>query len=149
MRIIDICTRHVIHIAPDAPIAAAAESMRRHHVGALVVVDQPNGERVPVGMITDRDIVVAVLASGVDPDAVSVRDVMSSPVTCCGESQELFDAIRLMRERGVRRLPVLNLHGGLAGMVAADDVYGALASHLRELSYALTREQVQEMQTRA
>jgi CBS domain-containing protein len=84
----------------------------------------------------------------VDPQAVTVGDVMSRNPATCGEDEELFDAIQTMRERGVRRLPVLNAKGGLVGMLAADDVNGALSSHMVELSHALTREQVKEMQSR-
>ena len=148
MRIADIYTRRVVHVGAVASVREAAELMRKRHVGALVVVDQPNGERVPVGIITDRDIVLAVVAAGVDVEALTVGDVMTHPVITCTEDQDLFDAVELMRERGIRRLPVLNAKGGLAGVVAADDIYSALGTHMRELSLALTREQVREMKVR-
>lgn len=148
MRVADICTRTVVHIGSNASLREAAQAMRKHHVGALVVVDQPNGERMPVGMITDRDIVVSVVAAGVDADKLTVGDAMSSPPATCGENQDLFDAIETMRTHGVRRLPVLNAEGGLAGMLATDDIYGALSTHMGELSHALTREQVREMRMR-
>ena len=149
MRISDICTGHVVHCRPEASVRDAAEAMRRHHVGALVVVDEPNGERLPIGMLTDRDIVVAVVAAGVDPASLAVRDVMSGKLVTCSEQDELFDAIGLMRTHGVRRLPVLNPHGGLAGIVSADDIQAALGEHLQGLGRALTREQVREMQSRS
>ena len=148
MRISDICNRNVVHIGAAASIREAAEAMRANHVGALIVIDQPNGERIPIGVITDRDIVVAVVARGVDPQALTVGDVMSRPPATCGEDEEIFDAIETMRGRGVRRLPVLNAKGGLAGMLSTDDIYGALSAHSGELSRALTREQVHEMQAR-
>jgi CBS domain-containing protein len=149
MRVADICTRNVVHIRDGASLREAAEAMRKRHVGALVVVDQPNGELVPVGMITDRDIVVSVIAPGVDADSLTVGDAMTTPAVTCGESQDLFDAIETMRVHGVRRLPVLNAKGGLSGILAADDIFGALSTHLGELGRALTREQVKEMQRRA
>ena len=148
MRIADIHTRRVVHIGTGASVREAAELMRTRHVGALVVVDQPNGERIPVGMVTDRDIVLAVVAPGVNVEALTVGDVMTKPVVTCSEDQDLFAAIELMRERGVRRLPVLNAKGGLAGIVAADDIYNAIGTHMRELSLALAREQVHEMRIR-
>lgn len=148
MRISDICTRDVIHVGADASVREAAQIMRKRHVGALVVAEQPNGERVPVGIVTDRDIAISVVAAGVGADKLTVGDVMTRDVATCSENEELFDAIATMRERGVRRLPVLNAKGGLAGMVAADDIYGALGAHLRMLGSALTREQTQEMQAR-
>jgi CBS domain-containing protein len=148
MRIADICTTQVAHIGPDASVREAAETMRKRHVGSLVVIEQPDGERVPIGIITDRDIVVAVVAANVDADTLFVADVMTRHLATCNEDQELFDAIGVMRLRGVRRLPVLDAKGGLAGLLSADDIYGALGSHLRELGHALTREQVREMEVR-
>lgn len=148
MRISDICTRSVVHIGAAASVRDAAQAMRKNHVGAIVVVDQPNGERIPIGVITDRDIVVAIVASGVDPQSLTVGDVMSQPPATCSENEDIFDAIQTMRDRGVRRLPVLNAKGGLAGVLSTDDIYGALSTHTGELSRALTREQVREMQAR-
>lgn len=148
MRISDICTRNVVYIGATASVREAAEAMRKNHVGSLVVIDQPNGERIPIGVITDRDIVVAVVAPGVDPQALTVGDVMSRPPATCSEDEDVFDAIQTMRDRGVRRLPVLNPKGGLAGMLSTDDIYGALSTHAGELSHALTQEQVREMQAR-
>ena len=148
MRVSDICSRHVFHIAPSASIREAAEKMRKCHVGALVVVHQPNGERVPIGIITDRDIVVSVVAPGIDAQTLTVGDAMSAQPTSCGEDDDLLVAIAKMRTRGVRRLPVLNAKGGLAGMVTSDDIYGGLTREMNDLSSALVREQVREMQER-
>lgn len=149
MRIADICTHDVVQVAADASLNEAAETMRKRHVGALVVTEQPNGERIPVGMITDRDIVLAVVAHGVAPESLTAGDVMTHPLATCREDEELFDAIQTMRDRGVRRLPVLNASGGLAGMVAADDIFSALGTHMRDLSQVLGHEQAREMQLRS
>lgn len=148
MRIADICTRNVVHVEADLSIRAAAESMRKHHVGTLVVTEQPNGERLPIGILTDRDIVIEVVAAGVDVDGLTVGDVMTRSPSTCAENQELFDAVQMMRARGVRRLPVVNSNGGLVGLVSADDIFAALGTHLSELGHALTREQVHEMEDR-
>lgn len=148
MRIADICTRDVVQIAANASLDEAAETMRRRHVGALVVTEQPNGEHIPVGIITDRDIVLAVVAPGVPPETLTAGDVMTHPLATCREDEELFDAIQTMRERGVRRLPVLNAKGGLAGIVAADDIFSALGAHMRDLSQVLGHEQARETQVR-
>lgn len=148
MRIGEICTRNVVRIGPGQSLHAAAELMRKRHVGSVVVVDEPDGERAPVGIITDRDIVLAVIAPGVDPAVLTVGDVMTRELATCAESDDVFNAIEAMRRRGVRRLPVLDDKGVLAGMVSADDIYGALGVHLQELAQALTREQVREMERR-
>lgn len=148
MDIYDLCTRDVIHIEPHRSVRDAAQVMRRSHVGALVVTEQPNGELMPIGIVTDRDIAVSVVAAGIDPDAITVGDVMTRRVVTCGERQGLFDALALMRERGVRRLPVINAQGGLAGMFTADDALGMIAAQMRDLCRALSREQVREMERR-
>jgi CBS domain-containing protein len=122
--------------------------MRERHVGAVVVVDSHNGSSTPIGIITDRDIAISVVAADVDPDAVTVRDAMSRPVATCTADQDIFDVIQTMRAHGVRRLPMLDRSGALGGVVAADDVYAALATELRELGRALVREQAREMATR-
>ena len=149
MRIADICTRDVVQIDAGAPLNEAAETMRRRHVGALVVTEQPNGEHIPVGMLTDRDIVLAVVAPDVAPGTLTAGDVMTHPLATCREDQELSDAIQTMRERGVRRLPVLNARGGLAGIVAADDIFNALGTHLRDLNQVLGHEQARETHQRS
>lgn len=149
MRASEICTQQVIYIDRRASVREAAQSMRGHHVGALVIADQPDGERVPAGIITDRDIAVCVVAAGIQPDNLTVEDVMSRDVATCTESEDLFDIIATMLARSVRRLPVVNDNGGLVGMVSADDLYGALSTHLRMLNQAMTREQVREMKARA
>jgi CBS domain-containing protein len=149
MRIADICTHSVIHVDPDMSVRDAAQLMRKKHVGTLMVVEQPNGERIPVGIVTDRDIVISVIAADVDPDTLSVGDIMTRQLATCAASQEIFDAVQTMRARGVRRLPVLNRQGGLTGMLSADDIIAALGTHLSELAQALTREQVREMEARS
>jgi CBS domain-containing protein len=148
MRIADICTHSVIHVDPDLSVRDAAKLMRKKHVGTLMVVEQPDGERIPVGIVTDRDIVVAVIASEVDPDTLTVGDIMTRQLATCAASQELFDAVQTMRSRGVRRLPVLNRHGGLCGMLSADDIIAAMGTHLGELAHALSHGQVREMEVR-
>ena len=148
MRMSDICTPLTVHIAPDSSVREAARLMRERHVGALVVLDRGDGRRAPVGIVTDRDIAISVVAAGVDPDTVTVRDVMSRPVATCSEDQDVFDAIQTMRAHGVRRLPMLNAGGDFAGFVSADDIFGALATEFRGLSGALVREQAREIETR-
>lgn len=148
MRIADTCNRTVVHALATTSVRVAARLMRKHHVGALVVVQQPNGERLPLGVVTDRDIVISVIAAGADLDTLTVGDIMTQPVVSCVESQDVFDAIELMRAHGVRRLPVTNAKGGLCGIIAADDLFAVLGKHFTALSAALVREQVRELETR-
>jgi len=149
VRISDVCTRHVFHISSAASIREAAAKMRKCHVGALVVVDNPNGKRKPVGVVTDRDVVMEVVAPGIDAQALTVADIMSRKPACCSESDDLLHAIEIMRNRGVRRLPVLDAKGNLAGMVTADDIVGGITRELSDLTRAQVSEQVREMQERS
>ncbi len=148
MRIADICTHTVVDAPGNISVRAAAELMRKEHVGSLVIVEHADGERFPTGFITDRDIVLAVVAAGVETASLTVADIMSRDIATCSENMEIFSAIETMRHHCVRRLPVLNSKGGLAGMLSADDIYSALSTHMRALTEALTREQENEIQVR-
>lgn len=148
MRASDICTRDAVCVRADMPVVEAAKLMRARHVGALVVTEQPDGQRIPVGILTDRDIVMTTVAAAVPADALTVGDIMTAPVMTCGEDHHLFEVIAIMRTRAIRRLPVVNADGGVAGMVAADDVYAALGLMLYELNAALVEEQSYERELR-
>lgn len=148
MPIAEICSRGVVIANPDDSLRTVAALMRVHHVGSVVVTRDDAGLCRPLGIITDRDIVLAVVAPGVPPETLTAGDVMTHPLATCREDEELFDAIQTMRKYGVRRLPVLNAKGGLAGMVAADDIFSALGTHMRDLSQVLGHEQARETQVR-
>ncbi|MGN2251919.1 CBS domain-containing protein [Frateuria sp. GZRe12] len=148
MQVHEICTHEVVSIGPAATVVDAARLMRTRHVGALVVVEQPNGERIPVGMLTDRDIVLEVVATEAPCRQLRVDDVMSREPVTCSQDEHLLDVVARMRTYGVRRLPVLNAKGGLCGLLSLDDIYGALGTCLETMSRALTRGQVREMEAR-
>ncbi|HET6805499.1 MAG TPA: CBS domain-containing protein [Frateuria sp.] len=148
MRVHDICTHEAVSISPAASVADAARLMRARHVGVLVVVEQPNGERIPVGVLTDRDIVLEVVAPEAPCARLRVADVMTREPATCSEEELLLDAVARMRAYGVRRLPVVNPKGGLCGLLSLDDIYGALGVYLQEMSRALTRGHVREMEAR-
>jgi CBS domain-containing protein len=149
MRIADISSKAVTCIDTDASARVAALDMRRHHVGCLVVIDRRDSERIPRGIITDRDIVVEVVALGVDPESLTVADLMGHPLATCNENDKLYDAIDIMRIRGVRRLPVTGVRGQLVGIVTVDDINAALGLCLREVCQAGSRGQAREIETRA
>ena len=111
MRIGDICTLHTIHCQRDTSVQDAALLMRQHHVGDLIVAEQPNGERVPIGILTDRDIVISVIALGLDPASLLVGDIMSAQLLTASEDEDVYDIIERMRVNGIRRLPVVNSLG--------------------------------------
>ena len=148
MSIGELCNRDVAFAMRETTIAAAARLMRHYHVGSLVVVDEKGGRRVPVGIITDRDIVVEVVATGLDAGTITVGDIMVQEIVTAPESMGVMETIQLMRVKGVRRLPVVDAGGGLAGIVTVDDLLDVLAEELSELARIVVREQVREAQLR-
>lgn len=145
MTIGESCNRHVVIARRDESLAEAARRMRDLHVGALVVADEQDGRRIPVGVLTDRDLVVSVLAGGRgDPEALTVGAVMTAQPVTAREGEDLLDALKKMRSFGVRRLPIVNEGGGLEGIVTFDDVVSVLAEELSDLSDLMVREQKRE-----
>lgn len=144
MAIGEVCSREVIFVGRDESVAAAARLMREHHVGCLVVAEEQGGKRAPVGMLTDRDVTVAVVAPGLDAEAILVGDVMSSELLSVQESAGIAETVELMRVRGIRRLPVTNADGELVGVVAADDILVLLAEEIGGLAEMVSREEKHE-----
>lgn len=148
MNIGELCNRDVVFAYRDMRLVEAARLMREHHVGSLVVVADRLSERVPVGMITDRDIVVAAVAKEVDPKTLTVGEVMSSGALVVREQDGISDALRLMREKGVRRVPVVSRSGALAGIVTIDDVLELIAEEMDAFVHTLRSERARETRVR-
>jgi CBS domain-containing protein len=149
MSIGEFCNREVVFATREMSLPEAAQLMRKHHVGDLVVVDEVDGKRVPVGIVTDRDMVIEVIAQSLNVDGFSVGDIMSPQLVSVQEKEGVFETIRLMRSKGVRRIPVVNQEGGLAGIVSADDILDLLAEEMAELAKVAPREQEREAKARA
>lgn len=149
MAVGEICNREVVIAKKALSVVDAAQLMRKHHVGDLVVVEERNGRRHPVGVVTDRDIVVEVVAAGVNPDALKVGDIMGPEVATVRESEGLFEALRYMRGKGVRRMPVVDRDGGLVGILTLDDLLGLLAEEMTELAKLVSHERQREAASRA
>ena len=148
MSIGEYCNRDVVIVHPEENIVEVAKLMRRYHVGDVVVVSDSDGSKVPVGIVTDRDIVVELVAEQVDPDSLSVGDVMSGPLFTVNESEELLDTIAQMRSRGVRRAPVVSKEGALIGIITLEDVLDVLAEALNGMAQLTGRELRHEMESR-
>jgi CBS domain-containing protein len=149
MAVGEICNREVVIAQKALSVVDAAQLMRKHHVGDLVVVEEKNGRRHPVGIVTDRDIVVEVVAAGVNPDALKVGDIMGPEVASVRESEGLFEALRYMRDKGVRRMPVVDRDGGLVGILTLDDLLSLLAEEMTELAKLVSHERQREATSRA
>lgn len=148
MRIGGIATLEAVHCKREASVLEAALLMRQHHVGDLVVVDEVGGELMPVGILTDRDIVVSLVAEGLDAKSIEVGDIMSTELLSASEDADVHETIERMRFKGVRRLPVINSSGVLAGVVSVDDLMEFLAEEMTELSRISLRQQSIEKQAR-
>jgi CBS domain-containing protein len=144
----EICNREVVFAYRDTSLTEAARLMREHHVGSLVVVVDRLSERVPVGILTDRDIVVAVVAKEVEPRTLTAGDVATGELLTVREQDGIPDALRLMREKGVRRVPVLTHSGALAGILTIDDLLELMAEELGAFARTIDRERVHETRAR-
>jgi CBS domain-containing protein len=142
------CNRNVVCAMRDTTIVEAAHLMRHHHVGDVIVVDPVDGGRQPIGIVTDRDIVVEVVSAGLDPKLVKVGDLLLQPLVTVDERVGYAETIRIMTAKGVRRMPVVSEAGLLVGIITLDDLLHQLAVPLAELSDLAIRERIQEARTR-
>jgi CBS domain-containing protein len=143
-----ICNPNVATVSADDDVARAAALMREQHVGNLIVVKSRSGAAVPIGILTDRDIVVGVVAKGVEPKAVTVGDAMTRDLLTVREDSSVEFALREMRRRGVRRAPVVRANGDLVGVISVDDVIQHLAVQMSRLADVIQLEQEAEPRTR-
>lgn len=132
MNAYDLCQRHVVTVRRHEELATAAWMMRERNVGCLVVVDPAGafGGWRPVGMLTDRDIVTNVFARDCDPRHVVVDEVMTRHPLTVWTSTGLDEALQRMRGAHVRRVPVVDERGCLAGILALDDIFDHLAQRV-------------------
>jgi len=143
-----LCTVDTICCTRDESVQGAAFLMRKHHVGDIVVVDDADGVPVPAGIVTDRDIVVSVVALGLDPNGLQVGDIMTDDLLTADEHDDVTVTIERMRLRGIRRVPVVGEGGRLAGIVSADDLLGFLAEEMEDLARISPYQQQHERRMR-
>lgn len=127
MKVGEHCRRSVVTIDPKSSLTEAAKLMRDQHVGFLVVVEPKGGGQAPVGVLTDRDIVVQVLGAGADASALTAGDVMTRKPVLARENDDVSELIHGLRTAGIRRAPVVDARGCLVGIIALDDAYGIIA----------------------
>ena len=145
MPIGDICTRDVVIAGPDMTVREAARLMAQHHVGNLVVVrEQAKGRVVPIGIITDRDIVRNVVAEALDASVFTLGDLGIRELVTARSDQGIFECMQNMRMNGIRRMPVVDQDGRLVGIVSLDDLIQLLAEEMGELGKVISREQAHE-----
>ena len=131
------CIFDIDVISPKETVQAAAYRMRSYKVGALVVVDS---EKHPIGMITDRDLAMRVIAEGKDPMKCLVKDVMSTPVVTMGQDASTEDAIALMKSGPYRRIPVVDKDRGLVSLISMSDLLLRLSRNINEMGMVIWEE---------
>lgn len=150
MTIGEVCTRDVVSVRREDGVLTVAQIMRDRHVGDVVVLEGDGAERRPVGILTDRDIVVGIVAQAPDKLAqLQVRDVFVGGLLTVNEQDSIDTAIDLMRDRGIRRLPVVDFEGRLRGIVTFDDLLNVLARQFLDLAHVVGRERRREEQLRS
>lgn len=145
----EFCNRDVVFIEKNASVAEAAALMREHHVGSVVVVDDANGARRPVGMLTDRDVVIEFVTQGVSPADVEAADAVGPKLVTVTEDTALYETIELMLQNGVRRVPVVDSDGTLVGLFASDDALELLTEQLQHLAWLVSKQRRQESKRRS
>lgn len=148
MPIGEICNREVVIANPDDSALDAAKLMRQNHVGDVLVVEERDGKRVPVGIVTDRDLIMEIIAPELDPNVITVGDIMPLEFSTVKESIGVYEAIQFMRAKAVRRMPVVDDSGALVGIVTLDDLLVLLAEEFNALARLVAREQQKEISTR-
>lgn len=136
----EVCSREVVVMSRDESVAAAARLMLQHHVGTVVVVeDAAGGRRDPVGIITDRDVAVGVVALGLDPGETPVGSVIRGRLVSVRDDEGIGRAVDLMRSKGLRRLPVVDASGALVGVLSADDLLELFTEEMSALAGMVAR----------
>lgn len=148
MNVSEICTYEVVWAGPEVTILEASRLMREEHVGCIVVAKTVGEQPQPIGLVTDRDIVVSVLAAGLDPAVFTLGDVAGAALITVQETDDVFTAVRRMRSKGVRRLPVVDEDGVLRGIFTLDDFVELISEELRDATEIIDREQTREAKTR-
>ncbi|HEU4590972.1 MAG TPA: CBS domain-containing protein [Steroidobacteraceae bacterium] len=143
MNVGEICERDTVTIRPQEDLLAAAQLMRGKHVGFLIVVEPAVAEGAwhPVGVLTDRDVVITVVAREANPRSLRVEDVMTRKPAQIQADESLDAALREMRRVGVRRLPVVGERGALYGVISLDDVLARLSDQLQHVAGSIRSEQ--------
>lgn len=139
----DICTRSTVIIQDDRQVKDAAKLMKQYNIGSLVVVRSQKDNRmpiIPIGIITDRDIVIKAMMDG-NLHELEIKEIMSAPVITVQEHISIFDTLAKMRYNGIRRVPVVNEKGHLAGIITLDDIMDFLLTEISEISQIFKKEE--------
>lgn len=145
MKVGVICVRETVMVKKSETLREAAKLMKGMHVGALVVVEALEEKNRPIGIITDRDIVLKAVAEEKSCE-VTVGEVMGEELVTAKEDDMLFDALERMKSKGVRRVPVIDDEGYLAGILSTDDIIEFLTDEMKDINTLFYKEVQNEQQ---
>jgi predicted transcriptional regulator len=148
MVISDFCERDVVTMTLDSTLVEAAKLMRHYHVGYIVVVEERNKQVFPLGIVTDRDIVIEVIATELDPQTITVGDIMLQKLLVIRDDADIVKTIDLMTNEGVRRLPIVNEKGTLVGVATMEDMLIKTANLFESFNRLLAKERENELKHR-
>jgi CBS domain-containing protein len=148
MTVNTVCNHNVATIDLDEDVLKAAQRMRQTHVGDLIVVEQRGAHQIPVGIITDRDIVVSIIAKHLSPESIKGSDAVKTDLVTVHKDNGIEFALREMRRAGVRRVPVVGDEGELVGLLSIDDVIDHLAVQLGHIADIVRLQQQAEAKDR-
>jgi CBS domain-containing protein len=149
MKIGSLCNQKIICARKDETVLTAARRMRDHHVGSLVIIEGDDDHCVPAGILTDRDIVVGVIARDSEHlPQLLVGDIMTRKPVIAVSEDEVSEVVKTMRRYGIRRIPVVDTDGCLLGIASLDDIIEHLAEQLSTLAQTVIRQPRAERQSR-
>ena len=148
MKAAEFCNREVVVVERDSSVLEAAQIMRKFHVGSVVVVEKDGQLSLPIGVLTDRDIVLELVSQEIPVHEITVGDAMSYELVTVGEDATLSEVVDRMNERGVQRVPVVGKDGELIGLVARDDALELIAEQLEKVASLVNRQQRRETKQR-
>ncbi len=148
MRIGEYCNREVVVVEEDKSITEAAAIMREYHVGDVIIAKTQYGKQVPTGIFTDRDIAVEIVAKGADPESVSVADAMGVDLITVHEDDDLMHVIEVMRDKGIRRVPVVDSDEALVGIMTVDDLIDIMSEVLVDIVHLVDVQRRREVKAR-
>ena len=144
----ELCIRDVVVVNGDTGIVEIAGLMREYHVGDVVVVKEKDGNRQPVGIVTDRDIVLEIVAREVPLGSCTAIDIMSGNLVTANENDDVWQILEVMREKGIRRAPVVDNENILVGIISTDDIIDFLAEEMKQVVSVARYQPIREQQNR-
>lgn len=140
MTIGKFCKHEIVTAAKNTSVFKATQLMKMHNIGNIVVVDESNGG-IPIGIFTDRDVAIRIVADEIDPRVLTIGDAMSQDLLILKDHQDIQEAVDMMCAKGVRRAPIINQQGKIIGIATVDDLILLLADELGGLA-KLIRKQI-------